>query len=63
MKIYKCVKKSKLGYTGYIKIFDDNKYQYCQSSKIVRLNKIDAKWDSINLYLDYCILNNNGITI
>jgi len=63
MKINECVRKNKLGYVGFIKIYDDNKYQYCQSSKVIRLNKQDAKWDAKNLYLDFCILNNNSMTI
>jgi hypothetical protein len=62
-KIYKCTRKVKYGFQGFIKVFDNKNYLWSQSSEIIRMNKADARLDAINLYLDYCIKNNNSLTI
>lgn len=62
-KIYKCTRKVNNGFVGFIKVFEGKKFLWSKNSGIVRLNRKDAHWDAVNLYLDHCIQNNNSITI
>ena len=60
MKIQPSVRKNKNNFVGYVKVFNNKRFLWSQSSKVKRLTHNDAWLDACELSADIQLRNRTG---